>query len=76
MIIWFMTLLSIGIWRVTFDPLILRAFNPWEAITYLIQEKQRGFIQIGTSDTNLKLYNQTVMIFFLLRWSLSLSNRS
>ncbi|CAF1122433.1 unnamed protein product [Rotaria sp. Silwood1] len=47
MIIWFIVLFSIGIWRITFDPAILRAFNPWEAINYLIREKQKGFIQIG-----------------------------
>lgn len=48
MIAWFMTLLVIGIWRITFDPYILHAFNPWEAISYLIREKHRGFIQMGT----------------------------
>ncbi|CAF4459720.1 unnamed protein product, partial [Rotaria sp. Silwood2] len=47
MIIWFFVLFSIGIWRITFDPAILRAFNPWEAINYLIREKQKGFMQIG-----------------------------
>ncbi|CAF1466544.1 unnamed protein product [Rotaria sordida] len=47
MIIWFIVLFSIGIWRITFEPAILRAFNPWEAINYLIREKQKGFMQIG-----------------------------
>lgn len=50
MIIWFVTLFSIGIWRITFDPTILHAFNPWEAISYLIREKKRGFLQIGNED--------------------------
>jgi K+ transporter len=48
MIIWFAVLFAIGVWRITFDPKILYAFNPWEAISYLIREKQRGFNQIGT----------------------------
>ncbi|CAF3164371.1 unnamed protein product [Rotaria socialis] len=47
MIVWFVVLFSIGIWRITFDPSILRAFNPWEAVSYLIREKQKGFMQIG-----------------------------
>ncbi|UJR26449.1 hypothetical protein I4U23_007779 [Adineta vaga] len=47
MIVWFAVLFSIGIWRITFDPVILRAFNPWEAISYLIREKKQGFLQIG-----------------------------
>ncbi|CAF1364347.1 unnamed protein product [Adineta steineri] len=47
MLVWFAVIFSIGIWRITFDPTILRAFNPWEAISYLIREKKQGFIQIG-----------------------------
>ena len=47
MIVWFAVLFTIGIWRITFEPSILRAFNPWEAISYLIREKQQGFIQMG-----------------------------
>ncbi|UJR22627.1 hypothetical protein I4U23_025668 [Adineta vaga] len=47
MIVWFGVLFSIGIWRITFEPAILRAFNPWEAISYLIREKRKGFLQIG-----------------------------
>ncbi|CAF3836681.1 unnamed protein product [Rotaria magnacalcarata] len=47
MIIWFLTLFIIGIWRITYKPSILRAFNPWEAFNYLLQEKERGFLQIG-----------------------------
>ncbi len=50
MIIWFAVLFSIGIWRITFEPSILHAFNPWEAISYLIREKKRGFNQIGRSN--------------------------
>jgi K+ transporter len=50
MIIWFAVLFSIGIWRITFEPSILHAFNPWEAIAYLIREKKRGFNQIGRSN--------------------------
>jgi len=47
MIVWFATLFSIGIWRITFNPTILHAFNPWEAISYLIREKKTGFYQMG-----------------------------
>ncbi|CAF0835801.1 unnamed protein product [Adineta ricciae] len=44
---WFVVLCSIGIWRITFEPTILRAFNPWEAVSYLIREKRKGFLQLG-----------------------------
>ena len=47
MIIWFIILFAIGIWRISFEPAILQAFNPWEALSYLIREKQTGFYQIG-----------------------------
>jgi K+ transporter len=47
MLIWFAALFAIGIWRITYAPSILHAFNPWEAISYLIREKQKGFDQIG-----------------------------
>jgi KUP system potassium uptake protein len=47
MVVWFGTLFSIGIWQITYQPSILRAFNPWEALQYLIREKGTGFNQIG-----------------------------
>ncbi|CAF1343571.1 unnamed protein product, partial [Didymodactylos carnosus] len=47
MFLWFLSLFLIGIWRITFKPSILKAFNPWEALHYLIREKKRGFYQIG-----------------------------
>ena len=47
MMVWFGTLFIIGIWRITYQPSILKAFNPWEALQYLIQEKETGFEQIG-----------------------------
>ncbi len=47
MIIWFSSLFSIGIWRITLSPSILKAFNPYQAIIHLINEKQQGFYQIG-----------------------------
>jgi KUP system potassium uptake protein len=47
MVVWFGTLFSIGVWQITYNPSILRAFNPWEALQYLIREKQTGFDQIG-----------------------------
>jgi potassium uptake protein len=47
MVVWFGTLFSIGIWQITYQPSILRAFNPWEALQYLIREKGTGFDQIG-----------------------------
>ena len=47
MILWFAVLFSIGIWRIIFNPKILHAFNPWEAISYLIREKRTGFYQMG-----------------------------
>ncbi|CAF1505856.1 unnamed protein product, partial [Didymodactylos carnosus] len=48
MVIWFLTLFSIGVWRITFHPKILRAFNPFEALHYLIREKKTGFLQISS----------------------------
>ncbi|CAF2094690.1 unnamed protein product [Rotaria magnacalcarata] len=47
MCLWFASLFMIGIWRVTIKPSILKAFNPWEALHYLIIEKKQGFYQIG-----------------------------
>ncbi|CAF1429572.1 unnamed protein product [Adineta ricciae] len=47
MVCWFVTLFIIGIWRITYKPSILKAFNPWEAFDYLLIEKTRGFYQIG-----------------------------
>lgn len=55
MIVWFIVLFSIGIWRITFEPSILKAFNPWEAISYLIREKQKGFMQIGNRKKRKKI---------------------
>ena len=66
MIIWFAVLFAIGIWRITFDPVILRAFNPWEAISYLIREKKQGFLQIGIRKPVAKS-NRYVFCF---RWCL------
>lgn len=48
MVLWFIVLAMIGIWRITFKPLILKSFNPWEALNYLIQTKKTGFYQIGS----------------------------
>jgi K+ transporter len=47
MMVWFTVIFVIGIWRITLDPTILHAFNPWEALSYLIREKAKGFQQIG-----------------------------
>ncbi|CAF1314150.1 unnamed protein product [Rotaria sordida] len=48
MILWFILLGTIGIWRITYKPIILKSFNPWEALNYLIQSKNKGFYQIGS----------------------------
>ncbi|UJR34903.1 hypothetical protein I4U23_027681 [Adineta vaga] len=48
MILWFIILIIIGIWRITFKPIILKSFNPWEALHYLIKTKKTGFYQIGS----------------------------
>jgi K+ transporter len=47
MFLWFGSLFSIRIWRITFKITILKSFNPYEAINYLIREKADGFYQIG-----------------------------
>ncbi|CAF3143821.1 unnamed protein product [Rotaria sp. Silwood2] len=48
MILWFILLATIGIWRITYKPVIFKALNPWEAMHYLIKTKKQGFYQIGT----------------------------
>jgi K+ transporter len=50
MVIWFVSLFSIGIWRIRLRPSILKAFNPYQAIIYLIQEKKQGFHHIGKKN--------------------------
>ena len=47
MLVWFASIFAIGIWRITLDPTILYAFNPWEALSHLIREKANGFTQMG-----------------------------
>jgi K+ transporter len=47
MLIWFGSLFSIGIWRIRLKPIILKSFNPYQAIIYLIKEKREGFYHIG-----------------------------
>lgn len=47
MFIWFSTLFSVGIWRISYHPSILKAFNPWEAFQYFLREKKKAFYQIG-----------------------------
>ncbi|CAF0977134.1 unnamed protein product [Didymodactylos carnosus] len=47
MTVWFLVIFMIGVWRVSAKPVILRAFNPWEALHHLIREKKSGFYQIG-----------------------------
>jgi K+ transporter len=69
MVIWFVSLFSIGIWRIRLKPSILKSFNPYQAIIYLIKEKKQGFYHIGKFDFLLKLNK-----FNLNRWSISLSN--
>jgi KUP system potassium uptake protein len=48
MILWFILLATVGVWRITYKPVILKAFNPWEALHYLIRTKKTGFYQIGS----------------------------
>ena len=48
MILWFIALSIIGVWRITFKPVILKAFNPWLGMNYLIQTGATGFFQIGS----------------------------
>jgi len=52
MLIWFCSLFSVGLWRTRLKPSILKAFNPYQAIYYLIKEKKQGFYHIG----KIKLY--------------------
>jgi KUP system potassium uptake protein len=47
MFIWFSSLFAIGIWRIRLSPVILHAFDPSQAIRYLIREKRDGFYQLG-----------------------------
>lgn len=63
MIVWFTTIFILGLWRITLEPHILYAFNPWEAISYLIRERKRGFIQIGRRNPPCWAVNRTVLFF-------------
>ncbi len=47
MCLWFLSLFLIGIWQISLEPSILKAFNPWEALNFLIQEKERGLFRMG-----------------------------
>jgi len=48
MLLWFCSLFSVGLWRTRLRPSILKAFNPYQAISYLIREKKQGFYHIGS----------------------------
>ncbi|CAF3209596.1 unnamed protein product [Rotaria socialis] len=48
MMLWFILLATIGIWRITYKPVIFKALNPWKAMHYLIKTKKQGFYQIGS----------------------------
>ncbi|CAF1216089.1 unnamed protein product [Rotaria magnacalcarata] len=48
MILWFILLAAIGIWRITYKPVIFKALNPWKAMDHLIKTKKQGFYQIGS----------------------------
>ncbi|GBC02126.1 hypothetical protein RclHR1_04470005 [Rhizophagus clarus] len=45
--LWFVAIASIGIWNITFDPTILRAFNPYYIFDYFIRNKGVGFEALG-----------------------------
>ncbi|CAG8514760.1 potassium transporter [Rhizophagus irregularis DAOM 181602=DAOM 197198] len=45
--LWFVAIASIGIWNITFDPKILRAFNPYYIFDYFIRNKGTGFEALG-----------------------------
>ena len=47
MFLWFSSLFSVGLWRIRSNPIILRAFNPYEAISYLIRERRVALSHIG-----------------------------
>ena len=53
MLIWFISLFSIGIWRIRLKPTILKAFNPYQAIIYLIKEKKQVFYHIGKTNISM-----------------------
>ena len=70
MLIWFISLFSIGIWRIRLKPSILKSFNPYQAIIYLIREKRQGFYHIGIKKDFILLIKN----LFLIRRSVSIRN--
>ena len=74
MIVWFIAIFTIGIWRITFYPSILLAFNPWEALSYLIREKREGFVQMGTEIEGKSLLLDVDLC--LPRWSVPIRHGS
>jgi len=47
MLLWFSSLLGIGIYRIIEYPAIFKALNPWEGISYVIRHKTSGFLELG-----------------------------
>jgi K+ transporter len=72
MVIWFISLFSIGIWRIRLRPSILKAFNPYQAIIYLIKEKKQGFYHIGKKEIFFIYFENYLNL--LIRWSLFICN--
>jgi KUP system potassium uptake protein len=46
-VVWFSVLFIVGMWRITQHPVILRAFNPFEALHYFAVQKSTAFNQLG-----------------------------
>ena len=72
MFIWFSSLFAIGLYRIRLKPVILKSFNPFEAIQYLIREKKKSFYHIGSIPNR---FDSIRFIFVHLRWSFSFGNR-
>jgi KUP system potassium uptake protein len=47
-LLWFITLAAIGIWRIADEPSVFRALNPLYAADFFLQNGWRGFLILGT----------------------------
>jgi len=48
MVVWFVTIAALGVWRIGDDPAVLTSFNPLHAVTFFRHEGWHGFIVLGS----------------------------
>lgn len=48
MLIWFATISVLGLWQIIHYPVILKALNPWYAVSFFAHNKLNGFLVLGS----------------------------